>query len=162
MTNPYDPTTPASEPAGAAPTGYGEPSGYGAPEAAAAPYGGAELASWGRRVGGYLLDVLIIGVPLGLIASSLDSSGQTGVRALAFLILGYLNGTGQTPGKRIVGVRLLRERDGQPLGPGAGIGRQFCHILDALPLLLGFLWPLWDSKKQTFADKIVGSVVIKT
>jgi len=35
------------------------------------------------------------------------------------------------------------------------------HILDALPLFLGFLWPIWDAKKQTFADKIIKSVVVK-
>ncbi len=38
--------------------------------------------------------------------------------------------------------------------------RAILHILDALPCLIGYLWPLWDSKRQTFADKIMGTVVI--
>ncbi|MDQ1539752.1 MAG: hypothetical protein QOH29_478, partial [Actinomycetota bacterium] len=25
---------------------------------------------------------------------------------------------------------------------------------------LGYLWPLWDSKRQTFADKILKTVVV--
>jgi uncharacterized RDD family membrane protein YckC len=50
---------------------------------------------------------------------------------------------------------------GQPVGVGLAIGRYFVHILDALPCYLGFLWPLWDSKRQTFADKILSTVVVK-
>ena len=30
-------------------------------------------------------------------------------------------------------------------------------ILSALPCFLGYLWPLWDAKKQTFHDKIVNT-----
>jgi uncharacterized RDD family membrane protein YckC len=33
-------------------------------------------------------------------------------------------------------------------------------VLDGV-LYLGYLWPLWDPRKQTFADKIVGSVVVR-
>jgi hypothetical protein len=35
------------------------------------------------------------------------------------------------------------------------------HILDSLPCYLGYLWPLWDAKRQTFADKVMGTVVIE-
>jgi uncharacterized RDD family membrane protein YckC len=85
------------------------------------------------------------------------------VLALAWALYNaYLQGsTGQSIGKKTVGLRLLREQDGQVIGGGLGIGRYFLHLLDSLPCLLGFLWPLWDAKKQTFADKIVKSVVIK-
>jgi uncharacterized RDD family membrane protein YckC len=73
----------------------------------------------------------------------------------------YLQGqTGQSYGKKIVGTRLLREQDGQVIGGGLGIVRYFVHILDALPCYVGFLWPLWDAKRQTFADKIIKTVVI--
>ena len=73
----------------------------------------------------------------------------------------YLSGvTGQSIGKKQAGIRLLRESDGQVIGGGLGIGRYFLHILDALPCYIGFLWPLWDAKKQTFADKILHTVVV--
>lgn len=68
--------------------------------------------------------------------------------------------TGQTFGKRVWDIRLVRETTGQPLGFGIALLRKLCHIFDALPCDLGWLWPLWDAKKQTFADKIVGSVVV--
>lgn len=68
--------------------------------------------------------------------------------------------TGQTPGKKAMGIRVVREMNGQPLGFGLALGRKFCHILDS-PCCVGFLWPLWDEKRQTFADKVVATVVVK-
>lgn len=38
--------------------------------------------------------------------------------------------------------------------------RDLAHLLDFLFVCLGFLWALWDREKQTFADKICGTVVI--
>ncbi|WP_333767517.1 hypothetical protein [Streptomyces sp. IBSBF 2435] len=40
-------------------------------------------------------------------------------------------------------------------------GRRLLHLVVAIPCYLAFLWAAWDSKKQTFADKIVHTVVIK-
>jgi uncharacterized RDD family membrane protein YckC len=74
----------------------------------------------------------------------------------------YLAGTtGQSTGKKMAGTRLVRAQDGQLVGGGAAIGRYFVHILDGLPCYLGFLWPLWDKQRQTFADKVLGTLVIK-
>ena len=47
------------------------------------------------------------------------------------------------------------------IGAGLSIGRAILHVVDQLPCYLGYLWPLWDAKKQTFTDKIVQTVVIK-
>lgn len=79
------------------------------------------------------------------------------------IFAGYLEGTtGQTPGKKALNIRVVRAADGQLLGVGTGIGRRFAHIVDALPCYIGYFAPLWDEKKQTFADKIVSSVVVTT
>jgi uncharacterized RDD family membrane protein YckC len=63
-------------------------------------------------------------------------------------------------GQKIVGIRMLKEATGQPLGGGLAIARSFVHIVDGIPCYIGYLWPLWDSKKQTFADKIMSTVII--
>ena len=55
----------------------------------------------------------------------------------------------------------MGEADAAPIGPGRSFLRQVAHILDALPCYLGYLWPLWDSKRQTFADKIMTTVVVR-
>jgi uncharacterized RDD family membrane protein YckC len=67
--------------------------------------------------------------------------------------------TGYTIGKGVLGIKLIGEQTGQPIGAGMAFVRQLAHILDSI-CLLGYLWPLWDPKRQTFADKIIKSVVI--
>lgn len=70
--------------------------------------------------------------------------------------------TGQTLGKRVCGIRVVDANTGQPgIGIGRGIGRYFARILSGIALLLGYFWMLWDSKKQTWHDKLVSSVVVK-
>ena len=44
----------------------------------------------------------------------------------------------------------------------AAFVRKLAHILDALPCYVGYLWPLFDAKKQTFADKVMNTVVVRS
>jgi uncharacterized RDD family membrane protein YckC len=67
---------------------------------------------------------------------------------------------GQSLGKQALGIRLVSAQTAQPIGAGAAFGREIVHVVDGV-LYLGYLWPLWDARKQTFADKIVGSVVVR-
>ena len=61
----------------------------------------------------------------------------------------------------MLSIRLARLDGVTPPGVWLSIGRGILHIIvDALPCYLGFLWPLWDQKRQTFADKIVNTVVV--
>jgi uncharacterized RDD family membrane protein YckC len=69
--------------------------------------------------------------------------------------------TGQTLGKSILGITLIGERTGQPVGAGLSFVRYLCHIVDSLPCYIGYFWPLWDAKRQTFADKIMSTVVVE-
>ena len=68
--------------------------------------------------------------------------------------------SGYSLGKGIVGIRLLGESTGQPIGGGMSFVRYLLHMLDSLACYLGWLWPLWDTKRQTFADKILNTVVV--
>ncbi|HKR51832.1 MAG TPA: hypothetical protein VJT72_20070 [Pseudonocardiaceae bacterium] len=52
----------------------------------------------------------------------------------------------------------MKIETGQPVGSGRALARQLCHSLE---FVIGYLQPLWDDKRQTFADKIVGTVVIR-
>ena len=63
----------------------------------------------------------------------------------------------------MLNIRLVRSDDGQPVGGAVALLRDLAHLLDALPCILfpiGFLFPLWDTKRQTFADKIMNTVVV--
>lgn len=159
--------------------GYNQYSPYGA-----SPYAG-NLASWGQRALGLLIDVLIMspGWLLGLILEIATSSPVTydpdtgtfsGGSNPAYIWFGGLvsigigiylmnlqGNTGSTPGQRVAGVRLVRETTGQPVGFGLAVGHYFAHILDGVACYIGYLWPLWDEKSQTFADKVCGTLVVR-
>jgi uncharacterized RDD family membrane protein YckC len=67
--------------------------------------------------------------------------------------------SGQSPGKKVMGIKVVSEATGQPIGGGMGIARHVLHFLDSI-CLIGYLFPLWDAKRQTFADKILSTVVL--
>lgn len=69
--------------------------------------------------------------------------------------------TGQSVGKKVMGIRLVDEGTGQPIGAGMSFVRDLAHTLDGFAYV-GYLWPLWDDKRQTFADKILSTVVVET
>ena len=143
--------------------GFPPPPGYAMPPPAydAPTQGGMPpLAEWPARVGAALIDALISGFFQGVIRPfSKPLAGLVGLGI--FLYFQYRQGTtGQTPGKQVLKIRLLREQDGQVVGFGTAVIRGILHIVDVLPCLIGLLWPLWDTKKQTFADKIMKTVVV--
>ena len=39
------------------------------------------------------------------------------------------------------------------------MARDIAHLLDTVPALLGWLWPLWDRRHRTFADLLLGTEV---
>jgi uncharacterized RDD family membrane protein YckC len=121
-------------------------------------------AEWPLRVMSALIDTVGPFIVAGLLyAASRALGAVVWLAAVAWGIYNaYLGGqTGQSYGKKTVGTRLVLEATGQPVGGGLGIGRYFLHIVDSIPCYLGYLWPLWDSKKQTFADKLVKTLVVK-
>lgn len=82
---------------------------------------------------------------------------------LAYLLwnYGYRQGTtGSSLGKSVMKVKVVSEVTGQPLGFGLSIVRQLAHFVDAIICYIGFLFPLWDAKRQTLADKIMNTVVL--
>lgn len=132
------------------------------------------LATWPTRVVSYLVDAVVPSVIAGglvTIGALADSTGLLVVLALvaslaqlAFVVWnsGYRQGrTGQSIGKRIAGTTLVGVTDAQPIGFVPAVARQLLHVLDGI-LFIGYLRPLWDEKRQTFADTIMGSVVVRT
>lgn len=84
-----------------------------------------------------------------------------GFIVVAIVYLRALGNTGQTWGRKIVGVKVVRQEDGAVLGVGMAFGRTFLANLLGQLCLLNYLWMIWDAEKQTWHDKIVHSVVIR-
>lgn len=121
----------------------------------------APLADWGTRVLGALIDALPFIILSVLTLWSDFLSWLVGLAGIAYTIyLGYMEGvTGQTPGKAIMGLRLV-DQQGEVVGSGPGIGRKVAHVVDSLICLLGWLLPLVDSNRQTIADKLLQTYVV--
>ncbi len=61
----------------------------------------------------------------------------------------------------MVGVYLVDDRTGQPVGVGRAALRDVAHLLDSLVLYLGWLLPVVTAKRQTIADMVCRTVVVR-
>jgi uncharacterized RDD family membrane protein YckC len=187
--DPYAAPPPAPNPYGGAPANpYGNTPAYGGAQPASMPVGG--YAPWLKRVGAYLIDgilgfvaalPLVVGYVI-LFSKSTTTTDVNGVQhvhfhqsgaALVLILIGLLTAlafliwnafirqgrTGYTIGKGVLGIKLVDENTAQPIGALMAFLRQLLHILDSF-CYIGYLWPLWDAKSQTFADKIMHTVVV--
>jgi uncharacterized RDD family membrane protein YckC len=122
-------------------------------------------ANWLQRVGAYLIDSvpnIVLGI-IGNATGKLPIILLVNIVSLAWWVYnrGYLAGTtGQSWGKKLLNLKLIGEATGQPLGFGMALVRDICHLVDAIICYIGFLFPLWDAKRQTLADKIIKTVVV--
>jgi uncharacterized RDD family membrane protein YckC len=88
--------------------------------------------------------------------------GAIGVVVVAVLYLRALGRTGQTWGRKIAGIKVVRNSTGEVIGVGRAIGRVlFASLISAQVCYLGYLWMIWDDQKQTWHDKIADSAVIR-
>lgn len=141
--------------------GYPPPAGYPGYTPPAGPAG--TLAEWPQRALALLID-FVPAIVIDIIAFVLPGA----LRFLLFLVVAaygiwlaiQFGQVGSTPGMRVIGLRGISEKTGQPIGGGMGFLRSIAHIVDSLICYIGWLFPLWDSKKQTIADKLVGTVVV--
>ncbi|MFF2549060.1 RDD family protein [Kitasatospora sp. NPDC058063] len=69
--------------------------------------------------------------------------------------------TGQGLGGRLVGIVLVDEDTGAPIGAARALVRGVLHVLDALPGFAGFVRPVTQVRRQTWADSISRSVVVR-
>ncbi len=68
--------------------------------------------------------------------------------------------TGQSVGKSAMSLKLIDDKNGQPIGAGMCFVREIVAGLANQIFYLSWLWMLWDTDKQTLADKAVHSTVV--
>lgn len=144
----------------------------------------ANLASAGSRIVAVIIDSIIlliiaaiIAMPLGLSAMSMvptnaaldmqtlfplfSSFGLLNLVAwLAYFT--YFEGTsGQTPGKRIMGIKVVKDGNKKMTIPDAFI-RTILRIIDSLFVyLVGLISVVVTEKKQRIGDMAAGTVVVR-
>jgi uncharacterized RDD family membrane protein YckC len=120
-----------------------------------------------------LIDViaLVVGVSVGLVLSALSIGHDLKVALLAggsvlFVIWSvsyfavFWSTTGQTPGNRLMRIRVVRGGDGRVLRPRQALLRFGALVLAAIPLFAGFLPILVDDRRRGLHDMLARTVVV--
>ena len=77
----------------------------------------------------------------------------------AFYCLFFWMLTGQTPGKMLLGLRIVSS-DGSRLTFWQAVRRFIGYFLSALALYVGYWWVLVDNRRQGWHDKLAGTIVV--
>ena len=165
------------------------PAGWEQPIAQHPGWSGQPLASWGSRVAATLLDWLILLVPvivLTIIVVAIAAGSDTGalvtgiLGGLAYLVVLFVyaptlmaregKNNGQTWGKQVVGIRVVRD-NGEAMGFGWAALREIAvkgllvglvsSIIPLIPWLLDYLWPLWDDENRALHDMVASTHVLR-
>jgi Mce-associated membrane protein len=128
------------------------------------------LAPWNFRGGAFAVDVLpviAVATTMALVALTVPGRGVwwwscvsvIGLAILAMLVNRLLlpAATGWSLGRALFGIAVAR-RDGPAAGPWRRLLRDVAHLLDTASVV-GWLWPLWDSRRRTFADLLLRTEV---
>ncbi|MDX1953545.1 MAG: RDD family protein [Verrucomicrobiota bacterium] len=106
-----------------------------------------------RRLCASFLDLLLLSIPMALAGPFFP-----------FVLLAYFipmwAWKGMTMGSTIMGLKLVR-LNGEPMNLPVAIVRSLASFFSALVIGIGFFWAGWDREKQSWHDKIAGTVVVK-
>jgi uncharacterized RDD family membrane protein YckC len=185
------PPAPQAPPGPEGPPSYGgpvPPGGWQQPIPQQAGWAGQPLASWGSRLGAYVIDALILLVPaviLTVIVVAIAAGSDTGAIVtgilgfLAYLVVALIyapilmarqgQNNGQTWGKQMLGIRVVRD-NGQSMSFGWAALREIAvkglavtiasSIIPLIPWFLNFFWPLWDDQNRALHDMVVSTHVV--
>ena len=139
-----------------------------APPADAAPN---TLARWRTRAAALAVDVVpgaAVVVTMALVWLAAPPRGLWWWASLAILIFGTLVTManrvvlpvtiGWSLGRALLGIEVVHS-DGAAVGIGRLALRELAHLLDTLSVFVGWLWPLRDSHRRTFADLLLSTEV---
>lgn len=129
------------------------------------------LAPWHVRAAAFAVDVLPgVAVAVTMVLAGLAVAVQstwwwlcvcvlagalllTGVNRVALPVI-----KGWSVGRALAGIVVVRP-DGTAPGPGRLLLRDLAHLLDTIAVFVGWLWPLWDARRRTFADLLLRTEV---
>ncbi|HEU4801526.1 MAG TPA: stage II sporulation protein M [Gemmatimonadales bacterium] len=133
-----------------------------------------EIAGLGSRAAAALVDQAIIAVMLlalvilrGVSGMGVNWTGAVAVLAMFGIWYGYFTffealRDGQTPGKRMLGIRVVMET-GHPISVGAAVIRNLLRTADFLPppYLLGAILVAVHPRARRLGDLVAGTVVVR-
>jgi len=122
------------------------------------------IGFWKRFLAYYIDSLLLTFVGFGIGASGVGGDYVWAPSLLvsgAYFVFFWVKQDGQTLGNKLLAIKVVRE-DGKPLDVATAVIRYIGYIISGFVLNLGFLWVIWDKKKQGWHDKMAKTVVVKT
>lgn len=163
------------------PPAYPPPTPWAMPAEPLGPAPGVRFAAHGGRLLAYVVDAILVSVLVTVVTvllaipiAALAIAGADALAALGGLLvfvallavsLGYfpwfwVKG-GATPGMRIFNLKVVRDRDGGPLGWSEAFLRLVGFWISSLVFYLGFAWILIDKRRRGWHDLIAGTVMVQ-
>ena len=110
-----------------------------------------------------IIDTLILLIPNIIFFAAI---GGVAGNVLSFILgaayaIYFWSSTGQTPGKKVMKLQVVKADGGAILSPGEAVVRYIGTVISAIPIGLGYFWVIWDPKHEAWHDKIAGTKVIK-
>ena len=141
-----------------------------------APTSGS-YASFGARLGAAIVDGLVFSIPTFVLYGSLIAAASAeswplfivgffaSIGLSIYLFVRYLqkmSRSGQSWGYSAVGIYLVGRSSCRPISAGAVFGRSMARLISAAPCYLGYFWMIWDPDNQTWHDKMLNTIVVKS
>lgn len=121
------------------------------------------LAGFWRRFWASMIDGFLLLIVYSVLYEALQAAGAAlGVLAAIGYYVYFEGRSGQTLGKRGLGLRVVDVDGGGPIGFGRALVRALGRYVSATFLFVGYLTMISDSKKQCWHDKFAKSIVIRT
>ncbi len=148
------------------------PTAWEGPEEVVGPAPGYAFGGAGERLIAYIVDGILISL-IGLVGFVVGTGlvlvfwplGLIVYLVTPLICLSYFpwfwHRTGQTPGLRMFGLRVVRDHDGGPISVGAAMLRLVGYWINSIVFYIGFIWIFIDKRKRCWHDLIAGTVVIK-
>jgi uncharacterized RDD family membrane protein YckC len=127
--------------------------------AAATTSGTTSTPTFYRRVGFWkrtlaaILDLLLLSIPMAFL-------GGFAPLLLIVYYVGMWTWKGTSIGKICLGLKIVRV-DGTPIDFAVALVRSLASCFSFAVFLLGFFWAGWDKEKQSWHDKIAGTIVVQ-
>jgi uncharacterized RDD family membrane protein YckC len=124
--------------------------------------GSGPRAGFWARFGAVIVDGILLGIINFILEAALKGVGVALALVVSIAYFTYFEGgpTGQTFGKRALGIRVISLDDGGPIGYGRAFIRWIGRYVSAIVILIGYFWMLWDKESQCWHDKFAGDVVV--
>jgi uncharacterized RDD family membrane protein YckC len=139
-----------------------QPDPFGATPVALKGPSGPRAGFWLRFAAAFL-DGLLLLVPYLFTVVAADPGSAWTIwllASIAYFTLLEGGSDGQTLGKRAAGLRVIDLAGGGPIGYRRAFVRWLGRWVSLFAFGLGYFWMLWDREKQTWHDKMAGSVVV--